>query len=109
MLVTLIFILLILFILASMIYFFLKKLRLSQRRLENTKTASCSQPSVSVEAFSGDNTYDTELDLAQAYLELQQYEQAKQLLKSVITHGAPEQILAARQMFSVLLKKERAS
>ncbi len=63
--------------------------------------------SASVEDFSGDNRYDTELDLAQAYLELHQHEKAKHLLKSVIDHGAPHQILEARKMFTLLLKQER--
>ena len=60
-----------------------------------------------VEDFSGDNRCDTELDLAQAYLELHQYEKTKHLLKSVITHGQPHQILEARKMFTLLLKQER--
>lgn len=62
-----------------------------------------------VEDFSGDDRYDTELDLAQAYLELHQLEKAKHLLKSVITHGKPHQILEARKMFTLLLKQERHS
>lgn len=60
-----------------------------------------------VKDFSGDNLCDTELDLAQAYLELHQYEKAKHLLKSVITQGQPHQILEARKMFTQLLKQER--
>lgn len=62
----------------------------------------------SVEAFSGENQCDTELDLAQAYLELRQFERAKHLLKSVITQGTPHQILEARKMFTLLLKQERS-
>lgn len=58
-------------------------------------------------SFAGDNQNDTQLDLAQAYVELYQYEKAKQLLKTVITSGNAEQIAAARQMFAELLKKER--
>ncbi|MCD8499935.1 MAG: hypothetical protein LRY67_00855 [Gammaproteobacteria bacterium] len=65
-------------------------------------------PFSSVSEFSGDNLYDTELDLARAYLELGEYHKAKHLLKSVITHGTPSQILDARNMFSELLKRERS-
>jgi len=65
--------------------------------------------SSNVEDFSGDNPCDTELDLARAYLELHQLEKAKHLLKSVITHGQPHQILEARKMFTLLLKAERSS
>lgn len=62
-----------------------------------------------VDDFSGDNRWETELDLAKAYLELHQNEKAKQLLKSVITHGDAHQILEARKMFTQLLKQERAT
>jgi len=70
-------------------------------------TSEVSQLS-SASEFSGDNLYDTKLDLAKAYVELGEYHKAKYLLKSVITHGTPSQILDARNMFSELLKKERA-
>lgn len=74
-------------------------------RLKTAEVADFS----SVSEFSGDNLYDTELDLARAYVELGEYHKAKRLLKSVITHGTPAQILDARNMFSALLKKERLS
>ena len=80
-----------------------KKKKGAQYLAQKTPTSS------SVEDFSGDNRCDTELDLAQAYLEMQQYEKAKHLLKSVITQGQPHQILEARRMFSQLLKQERMS
>jgi FimV-like protein len=73
------------------------------------KIEPAASPLLSIQDFSGDNRCDTELDLAKAYLELQQYEKTKQLLKSVITHGTAEQILDARKMFSLLLKRERLS
>lgn len=96
-----------LLILASFGYFLIKKYRHKQTLTKNTAKTLNKLADISVETFSGDNRYDTQLDLAKAYVELQNYEQAKQLLKSVINHGVPHQIFAARQMFSLLLKKER--
>lgn len=81
------------------------KKRNSKRAISTQKISSPS----SVEDFSGDNRCDTELDLAQAYFELHQHEEAKRLLKSVITHGEPHQVFEARKMFTRLLKQERTS
>lgn len=93
-----------------MFAFIFKKIQ-SMKKKSNRQSAltqKASLPSL-VEDFSGDNRWDTELDLAKAYLELHQNEKAKHLLKSVITHGEPHQILEARKMFTLLLKQERAS
>jgi len=88
---------------------FKKIKRLILKNTSHTPSVQKTSASFSVEDFSGDNHCDSELDLAQAYLELHHYEKAKQLLKSVIDHGAPHQILEARKMFSQLLKQERSS
>lgn len=93
-----------------MIFELIKKWR--KKRIHNQEAAAptdkMARPSM-VEDFSGDDRLDTELDLAQAYLELHQHEKAKHLLKSVITHGTPHQIFEARKMFTQLLKQERVS
>lgn len=90
------------------LFFLLKKYKFKRTNLVQAVEQAVPQPML-VEAFSGDNRWDTELDLAKAYLELNQNEKAKHLLKSVIDHGAPHQILEARKMFSQLLKQERSA
>jgi len=80
-----------------------------KKTVNQTTDSQKNSTSSNVEDFSGDNRCDTELDLAQAYLEMHQLEKAKHLLKSVITHGQPHQILEARKMFTQLLKQERVS
>ena len=88
--------------------FILRKTRVLKKNNAQQTPSIKDLPSL-VEDFSGDNRWDTELDLAKAYLELHQPEKAKHLLKSVITHGEPHQILEARKMFTALLKQERHS
>lgn len=93
--------------LITLLMFTLRKARLSKTKSLPILAMQKTSPISLVEDFSGDNPRETELDLAKAYLELQQYEKAKHLLKSVIIQGEPEQILAARKMFTQLLKEER--
>lgn len=92
--------------LATIAYFVVQK-RLSKMKRLNMQSNKKPLPSSIVEDFSGDSRWDTELDLAKAYLELHHYEKAKHLLKSVITHGDPHHILEARKMFTALLRQER--
>lgn len=74
--------------------------------LSLSKKTEARASTISVHGFSGDDQHDTELDLAKAYIELKQYDQAKHLLKSVITLGQPHQIQEGRKMFAELLKQE---
>lgn len=96
-------------VLVGLLCFFLIKKRSAKRALLERPAAQAPLIASSVEDFSGDSRWDTELDLAKAYLELHQYEKAKHLLKSVITYGDANQILEARKMFTQLLKQERVS
>lgn len=90
---------------------FVKKLNLSRSKPQKVTAGNNILPLAlpEVSEFSADSRFDTELDLAKAYLELHQPEKAKSLLKSVITQGDVMQIAEARKMFSLLLKQERES
>lgn len=88
---------------AGWLFFLLKQKSKKQESLSHLPVVLTPE----VEAFSGDNQSDTQLDLAQAYIELHQYEKAKHLLKAVVTTGDTEQVAEARKMFAELLKQEK--
>jgi len=94
-------------VLATILVFTLIMVHLSRKKAFAKQAAQKLSSLSLVDDFSGDNRCETELDLAKAYIELHQNEKAKQLLKSVTTHGDPNQILEARKMFTLLLKQER--
>lgn len=80
---------------------------LKKKRTQRHNTTVVPIAVVEVDTFSGGSPQETQLDLAQAYVELQQYEKAKYLLKAVITAGDSQQALEARKIFTQLLKQER--
>jgi FimV-like protein len=56
----------------------------------------------SVEDFHGDEMIDTQLDLANAYIELNKFTEAKSLIKAVFDHGDEEQSNQAQQLLKKL-------
>lgn len=56
----------------------------------------------SVEDFHGDEMVDTQLDLANAYIELNKFSEAKSLIKAVFDHGDEEQCSQAKQLLKKL-------
>jgi FimV-like protein len=51
-----------------------------------------------IDVISGDDSHDTQLDLANAYIELGRLSEADELLEAVIAQGSQDQIKQARQL-----------
>ena len=72
-------------------------------RAENAPSSLCPEM---LKEFSGDNVYDTQLDLATAYIALKRYDEAIPLLQSVISTGEPEQVTYAQSLMDALEQKK---
>ena len=93
-----------LFIVISIIIIIRRKL--ARRRMKRNDDKPSQLSSEALKEFSGDNIYDTQLDLATAYIALRRFDEAVLLLESVIETGDPEQVTYAQSLIEAIEQKK---
>jgi FimV-like protein len=69
-------------------------------RRKKTKSTSHKEAPIDFEAIAGEDVITTQLDLARAYLEMDNKQSAHSILKNVIKRGNGEQKIEARQLIA---------
>lgn len=93
-------------VLVVIILMIIKRRISAKRRIIKAENAPSSLSKEMLDEFSGDNVYDTQLDLATAYIALKRYDEAMPLLQAVIATGEPEQASYAQSLIDAIEQKK---
>lgn len=93
-------------VLVVIILMIIKRRISAKRRIIKAENAPSSLSKEMLDEFTGDNVYDTQLDLATAYIALKRYDEAIPLLQAVISTGEPEQASYAQSLIDAIEQKK---
>ena len=72
------------------------------KNISSVKNISHIATSKDISAIAGDDLFATQLDLAKAYIEMDQHDLARKILKETLKSGTPAQQIEAHQLIAAL-------